>query len=510
MEDHQHCLYLVLALVSLLVILLAKRRRSAAAPEHGLRQPPGPWKLPIIGSLHHMIGKLPHHAMRDLARRHGPLMLLQLGEVPTLVVSSREAAREVMRTHDAVFATRPMSPTMRALTDGGRGIIMAPYGAHWRQLRRITITKLLSARRVNSFRAVREEEAAAMLRVCAAAAAESRAVNMRERLSELITDTTMRAAMGDRIKDREVLLRALDEAIVLAAGFNPADLWPSSRIVSWLSSTVRRSEEIRQTSFGILDEIIKDHLERMERGDGGEVEDLLDVLLKVQKDGELPIPLDTDVIKVAITDIFAGSETTAPTLEWAMAELVQNPKVMERATAEVRRAFAAHGSVREEKLVEAGLQYLPLVIRETLRLHTPLPFLIPQACQEPCRVLGYDVPQGITVMVNAWALGRDERYWPGDPDAFRPERFEAGGGSAADFKGTDYELLPFGAGRRMCPGLGFGLANMELALASLLFHFDWEVPGGAKLDMTEAFGITAHRKSRLLLRPILRVPVPGV
>ena len=209
-------------------------------------------------------------------------------------------------------------------------------------------------------------------------------------------------------------------------------------------------------------------------------------------------------------DIFAGSETTAPTLEWAMAELVRNPKVMERATAEVRHAFAAYGSVREEKLVEAGLQYLPLVIRETLRLHTPLPFLIPQACQEPCRVLGYDVPQGITVMVNAWALGRDERYWQGDPDAFRPERFEAGGGSAADFKGADFELLPFGSGRRMCPGMGFALANMELALASLLFHFDWEVPGAAELDMTEAFGLTAHRKSRLLLRPILRVPVPGV
>ena len=211
-------------------------------------------------------------------------------------------------------------------------------------------------------------------------------------------------------------------------------------------------------------------------------------------------------------DIFGGSETTAPTLEWAMAELIQNPKVMERVTAEVRNAFAAHGSVREDKLAEAGLRYLPLVIRETLRLHTSLPFLIPQACQEPCRVLGYDVPQGITVMVNAWALGRDEQYWPGDPDAFRPERFEAGGGGgdALDFRGADLELLPFGAGRRMCPGLGFGLANMELALASLLFHFDWEVPGGAKLDMTEAFGITAHRKSRLLLRPILRVPVPGV
>jgi cytochrome P450 len=190
---------------------------------------------------------------------------------------------------------------MRALTKGGRGIIMAPYGAHWRQLRRITITKLLTARRVLSFRAVREEEAAAMLRACAAAAAAgSRAVDMRERLSALITDTTMRAAMGDRFKDREVFLRVLDRAIVLSAGFNMADLWPSSRIVGRLSGAVRRCEEIRDTVFGILDGIIEEHLERMRNGGGGEVKDLLDVLLKVQQDGDLPIPLDMDVIKVVI------------------------------------------------------------------------------------------------------------------------------------------------------------------------------------------------------------------
>jgi cytochrome P450 len=213
-------------------------------------------------------------------------------------------------------------------------------------------------------------------------------------------------------------------------------------------------------------------------------------------------------------DIFgAGSETSATTLDWAMAELVRNPKAMARATAEVRGAFAARGAVAESALGE--LRYMHLVIRETLRLHPPVPLLLPRECREPCRVLGHDVPAGATVLVNVWALGRDERYWPGgDPEEFRPERFEDGGEAVGvEFKGADFELLPFGAGRRMCPGMAFGLANVELALASLLLHFDWEAPGIAdptELDMTEAFGITSKRQADLLLRPILRVPVPGV
>ena len=216
-------------------------------------------------------------------------------------------------------------------------------------------------------------------------------------------------------------------------------------------------------------------------------------------------------------DIFgAGSETSATTLEWIMAELVRNPKVMRRATAEVRQAFKANGTVVEQELATA-VPYLHLVIRETFRLHTPLPLLLPRQCQEaPAgKVLGYDVPLGTQVLVNVWALGRDERYWPGDPEEFRPERFEAGteGESRVDFRGVDFELLPFGAGRRMCPGIGFGLANVELALASMLLHFDWEAPGladPAQLDMSEAFGATVRRKAGLLLRPVLRVPVPGV
>jgi cytochrome P450 len=213
--------------------------------------------------------------------------------------------------------------------------------------------------------------------------------------------------------------------------------------------------------------------------------------------------------------ISGGCETSATTLGWAFAELIRNPAAMKKATAEVRRDFEAAGAVSESALSVGELPYLRLVVRETLRLHPPLPLLLPRECREPCRVLGYDVPRGAQVLVNAWAIGRDERYWPGgSPEEFRPERFGDGEAAAAvDFKGADFELLPFGGGRRMCPGMAFGLANVELPLASLLFHFDWEASGVAdptEFDMTEAFGITARRKANLLLRPILRVPVPGV
>ncbi|CAN6171505.1 unnamed protein product [Urochloa humidicola] len=507
-------LYLLVALLAplLVVVVHATKRRRATPP--ALRLPPGPWELPVIGSLHHIAGRLPHRAMRDLARRHGPVMLLRVGEVPTLVVSSREAAREVMKTHDVAFASRPLSATLRAMTDGGRDIIFAPYGDRWRRLRKVAVVELLSTRRVLSFRGVREGEVAAMLR---AAAAARGAFDMRAALATLVADTTMRAAVGDRCRHREVLLRELERCIPLAGGFNPADLWPSSRIVGRLSGAVGRATACRDAVRRVLDSIVDEHLERMNDDTaGGEVEDFLRVLLKIHKDGSLEIPLSMDDIKHVIFDIFAGSETSSVVLEWAMAELIRNPRSMERAAAEVRRAFATRGAVDEDALAAGGgeLRYLRNVVRETFRLHAPVPLLVPRVSREPCRVLGYDVPRGTTVLVNAWALGRDERYWPGDPEEFRPERFEDDDAVAAvDLRGADFELVPFGAGRRMCPGMPFGLALIEHALAGLLLHFDWEVPGladPAKLDMTEEFGITARRKNDLLLRPILRVPVPGL
>jgi cytochrome P450 len=187
-----------------------------------------------------------------------------------------------------------------------------------------------------------------------------------------------------------------------------------------------------------------------------------------------------------------------------MAELMKNPRVMRKAQDEVRRVLAGQEIVTEDSL--GDLHYLPLVIKEALRLHPPAPLLIPRECRSPCQVLGFDVPAGAMVLVNAWAIGRDPRHWDA-PEEFVPERFEDSG---VDFKGMDFEFIPFGAGRRMCPGIGFGLANMELALACLLYHFDWELPDRIEpdeLDMTERQGITTRRLSDLLLVPTVRVPL---
>ncbi|RLN34178.1 premnaspirodiene oxygenase-like [Panicum miliaceum] len=466
-----HLLFLPpLAIAVISSTYFARRARRRA----GLRLPPSPWALPVIGHLHHLLDALPHHKLRDLSRRHGPLMLLRLGELPVIVASSADAAREVMKANGLAFATRPIGPATRlALADGAEGLIFAPYGHGWRQLRRICTVELLSARRVQSFRAVREQEAGRLLREVAAAAAPDQAVNLS-------------ACISSQFQDRAEFFRLMEMGIELFSRPSLPDLYPSSRVAMLVSGAPGKMRRVREETMAFMDSVIQEH--QLCKPDNNDDEDLLDVLLRIHRDGDLEFPISMDNIKVVIADLFlAGSETSATTLQWAMSELVRNPRVMRKAQDEIRQVLKGHERVSEASL--GKLDYLHLVIKETLRLHPPAPLLLPRECRSPCRVLGFDVPAGATVFVNAWAIGRDPIHW----DA--PERFGRHG-SGIDFRGTDFEFVPFGAGRRMCPGMMSGLASVEVALASLLYHFDWKLPHGmapAEVDMRGVMGSPCTR-----------------
>ncbi|XP_040377060.1 zealexin A1 synthase-like [Oryza brachyantha] len=497
-------LFLALLVLPLLLLKVARARRASGNGAGQLRLPPGPWLLPVIGSLHHLLGKPHvHRAMAELARRHdAPLMYLKLGEVPFVVASSPDAAREILRAQDANFASRPRSPTLRVMMADGEGLAFARHGAHWRRLRKICVLELLGPRRVRSFRRVREEEVARLLAAVAARAGDGD-VNVSERAAVLVTDTTVRAMIGDRFERRDEYLEGVAEVGKLLLGFSLGDLFPSSRLANLVSGTARRAEANHRKMFELMDCAIRQHQERKAAMDNDE-EDILDVLLRIQKEECHGVPLTMGDVKDTILDLFAaGTETSTASLQWAMSEVVRNPRVMQKAQAELRNKLQGKPTVTEDDLV--GLTYFKLVIKETLRLHPAAPMLIPRECGESCKVLWYDVPTGTNVLVNAWAIARDPKYWD-DAESFKPERFE---NSKFDCRGTDFEYIPFGSGRRMCPGPAFAHAIVELALAALLYHFDWELPGGAapgELDMADETGVVVRRKNDLCLRPAVRVP----
>jgi cytochrome P450 len=282
----------ILVVVARFLVVKLRRRNSGENP------PPGPWQLPVIGSLHHLFGALPHHAMRDLARQHGPLMLLRLGELRLVVASSATAAREVMKTHDAAFAKRPRTTTINAITRNGVGIVYAPQDEQWRQVRKLCMNELLSPWQVRSLQATREAEAARLVAALASAVG-AEPVNFSSHILTYVNDVVVRAVVGDRMTDRDAFLECLDEGIKVATGFTLADLFPSSRLARAFSRTSRRVEAVVSDMKRIMDGVIDEHLAR--RSSKEEEEDLLDVLLRIQTDGGLQVPLEAGTIRAMIT-----------------------------------------------------------------------------------------------------------------------------------------------------------------------------------------------------------------
>ncbi|KAH6804907.1 hypothetical protein C2S51_029738 [Perilla frutescens var. frutescens] len=489
----------ILVIFSSFIFLLTKARLSKPKAPQNL--PPSPWKLPVIGHLHHLVGDLPHRALQRLSQKHGPVLHLQLGEVPAVVISSREAAKEVLKVQDPACAERPESIAVKILVYDYTDIAFCAYGEYWRQMRKICIVELLSTKNVKSFAHIREDEASRL--VGSLRSQSGHAVNLSEKIFTFNSSITSRAAFGSGVTDHAALIVLFKDVLAMAAGFELADLFPSWKPLHLFSWNKYKLLRMRAKLDAIVDRLVEEHRSKQSGEFGGE--DIVDVLIRMQGSGELNFPITTDNIKAVILDMFiAGSETSSAATVWTMSELMRNPRVMEKVQAEVREAWKGK-TVVEERDVE-DLKYLKLVVKEALRLHPPVP-LLPRQCREECKAAGYSIPVKTKVMINVWSMGRDPNYWD-DPEIFQPERFLL---KEIDYLGNQLEFIPFGSGRRICPGLNFGLANVELPLAKLLYHFDWKLPYQGTMaasDMTEHHGLTVSRKNPLLLVPTLYNPIP--
>ncbi|XP_020213364.1 cytochrome P450 71A1 [Cajanus cajan] len=483
--------------VTFLVFMVKLRRRNK------LNLPPSPPKFPIIGNLH-QLGTLPHRSFHALAHKYGPLMMLQLGQVPTLVVSSADVANEIMRTHDVVFSNRPQPTAARIFLYGCNDVGFAPYGEEWRQKKKTCVVELFSVKKVRSFWSVREEVVAELVEGIreARGSGEKARVNLSEMLIAASNNIVSRCVLGRKCDDAQgggfgVLGRKI---MRLFTAFSVGDFFPS---LAWVDSLTGLVPEMKATFLEVdafFDEVIKEHESRKTKNHESDAVDFVGTLLQLQQNGRLDFQLNRDNLKAILMDmIIGGSDTTSTNLEWAIAELLKNPNTMKKAQEEVRRVVGINSRVDENCVNQ--MNYLKCVVKETMRLHPPVPLLLARETASSVKLREYDIPPKTMVFINAWSIQRDPKLWD-NPEEFIPERFE---NSQVDLKGQDFQFIPFGSGRRACPAISFGLTSSEYILANLLYWFNWKIPENGVLmqsiDMSETNGLTVSKKIPLHLEP---------
>ncbi|KAF0914196.1 hypothetical protein E2562_027611 [Oryza meyeriana var. granulata] len=490
----------LLLFVAGLAVLYALRRWSS-----GLRLPPSPFGLPILGHLH-LLAPLPHQALHRLAERHGPLLYLRLGSVPCVAACSPDAAREVLKTHETAFLDRPKPAAVHRLTYGGQDFSFSAYGPYWRFMKRACVHELLAGRTLDRLRHVRREEVARLVGSLRSSAADGAPVDVDAALMGLTGDIVSRMVMSRRWtgddNDTEEMRSVVAETAELTGTFNLQDYIGAFRY--WDVQGLRKRIDAVHRKFDAMMERIltaRDAKRKLRRqaaaaADREEEMDVLDMLFDMHEDEAAEMRLTRDNIKAFMLDIFAaGTDTTTITVEWALSELINNPDVLRKLQAELDAVVGKDRLADESDIPD--LPYLQAVSKETLRLHPTGPLVVRRSL-EPSTVAGYDVPAGATIFVNVWAIGRDPACWP-EPLEFRPERFLDGEANAGtDVRGQHFHLLPFGSGRRICPGASLALLVVQAALAAMVQCFEWSPVGGAPVDMEEGPGLTLPRKRPLV------------
>lgn len=384
------CVRPFLLFISIFIVLLMKFLFIDKPRKGRSNLPPSPPTIPIIGNLH-QLGTSPHLALQKLTDKYGPIIFLQLGQIPTVVVSSARLAKEVLKTHDLALSSRPQLFSAKYLFYNCTNIVFSPNGAYWRHIRKICILELLSAKRVLSYRSVREEQVARL--VYRVKGSYPGTTDLSKMLGLYANDVLCRVAFGRDFSgggdyQRRGFQKMLEEYQELLGGFSVGDFFPSFEFIHSLTGMKSRLQDTSRRFDQLFDQIINEH---MYSNKEGEQKDLVDVLLEVKKNGSDEMPLTTDNIKAIILDMFAaGTDTTFITLDWAMTELLMNPQLLEKAQKEVRSILGERRVVAESDLHQ--LEYMRAVIKEIFRLHPAVPVLVPRESMEDAVIEGYRIP----------------------------------------------------------------------------------------------------------------------
>ncbi|KAK9070139.1 hypothetical protein SSX86_010539 [Deinandra increscens subsp. villosa] len=475
-----------LFIIPLLLFVVQKYSRSIK------NLPPGPRPWPIIGNMHQM-AKNPHIVAANFAKTYGPLISLRLGTRLLVVASSPEAAMEVLKTQDRHLSGRSIPDALQQSFIDYYFVWARDCNEHWKSCRTLCRAELFSAKAIEAQSNLRNEKLAHMLSFLNNN--QGKVVKIEELVFTTLINTLSNILFSKDFLDLEDdetahrlkfgLFKILENSVTP----NVSDFFP---IVGGLDLQGLRKDSLNHldelSSFS--DAIVKERRARITKSEivAEHEKDFLDRLLENN--------FTTSQINILVLELFiAGTDTVVTTIEWAMAELIKNKEIMHKVQEELKREFNPNSIVQSDL---SKLTYFNACIKETLRLHPVVPVLIPRRAIEACEVMDYTIPQNAQVWVNVWAISHDPKVWE-DPNTFKPERFL---GSNIDFTGHDYEFIPFGGGRRMCPGLPSGVKSLQTILAPLILGYDWALPNEddpTKLDMTEKFGVTLQKEKPLEL-----------
>nr|AKH41027.1 cytochrome P450 CYP76Z2 [Thuja plicata] len=478
--------YSVTAGLLLLIIIIFLKKKSKRS--FSLSLPPGPPGWPVIGNLP-QLGDKPHQSLFLLAQKYGSLMTIKLGMQTTLIVSSPSIAREVLKNNDQNFSSRTISTAARALYYQGTSLIWSPNGPHWRFLRKISSREIFSAKRLDALHHLRRDEVFRTIDCILEDCKQENSVKIGERAFMLSLSLVGQMVCGKELFEPGSAQAAefkgvVREALKLTGVPTLSDLFPF--LVRFdLQGMNSKTKILAQRFDNIFNRIIEDRLAQRSDtlGNSHRVKDFLDVMLDLREDGA---QLSLESIKAMLMDMFtAGTDTISATIEWTMAELLRNPALMRKAQAELDDTVGVERRMEEADI--ENLPYLRAVVKEVLRLHPAAPFIFRRA-DKSCEIGGFLVPENTQVLVNVWSIGRDPKVWK-DPLNFNPDRFME---FDIDYKGQDFELIPFGAGRRICIGLPLAQRMVHLVVGSLLQAFNWSISMDkeANIDMSETFGMT--------------------